>query len=227
LFCSDEGEVYITTPSPAGGMAVRKADFAAGAMSGDVQLAGLGGNYNLRLARGGPSGVLANDGLGLFACDFEENTATKLLDWLDCGLGVDNYQYFGQLSDGSYWVIKETVNVQGFTEHQPILLRQTSKDDLPPRETVVFATCSNWLNLTGAILDFNNSQQQYQVEIVNYYNEGNPEAGGLAFQAALTGAEFDLVDLSAVNYVELASKGALLDLNPYFDESGFDRGEYF
>jgi ABC-type glycerol-3-phosphate transport system substrate-binding protein len=85
--------------------------------------------------------------------------------------------------------------------------------------------------LREAILEFNNRNQRYRVEVKDYATPGDHEAGELAFHLALTTTGgLDLVAFGSTSYGEftnLATKGALEDLQPYFEGNGLDRRDYF
>jgi ABC-type glycerol-3-phosphate transport system substrate-binding protein len=226
VVCSADGAVYITTWGERG-MVLKQADFAAGSFGNDIKLEGMGSRGNLRFAAGGPTGLLASDGTNLLACDIPNSAASVVLNWLDCDVNANNLQYFGQLNDGSFWVYNINYGRSGTSSSELIVLHQTTVGELPPRETLVFGTLYLDGNLQEAILDFNKTNQQYRIQVVEYYDQDNYENSIITFNTALTRADGpDLIDLSNANFTQLAAKRALEDLNPYFDRHGLNRNDY-
>jgi ABC-type glycerol-3-phosphate transport system substrate-binding protein len=153
--------------------------------------------------------------------------ATPLLNWLDCDINANNLQYFGQMSDGSFWVLNQNYSRSGISSTELIVLHQTTVGELPPRETVVFGTIYMDGNLQEAILKFNKSNQEYRIRVEEYYDQDNYENSLIAFNNALTRADGpDLIDISNANFSQLAAGGTFADLNPYFDQNGLNRSDY-
>jgi ABC-type glycerol-3-phosphate transport system substrate-binding protein len=108
-----------------------------------------------------------------------------------------------------------------------IVLHETTYGELPPREILVYGTFYMNSNLQEAILKFNKTNGKYRIQVVEYYDVENYENGMLAFNNALTRADgMDLIDLSNVNFSQLAAKGVFEDLNPYFDRNNINRSDY-
>jgi hypothetical protein len=158
VVCTEKGEVYVSTRNQMMERAVRPADFANSSLGGDIGMAGLSGKGSVSFVSDGAGGILANDGTSVYACNFKKNVATKMLDWLDCGLMGGQITYFGQLGDGYFWVFK---GLQQGGGNELLVLHKTTYGELPPRETIVFGTYyMGSRELAEAIADFNNSNQR-------------------------------------------------------------------
>lgn len=100
-------------------------------------------------------------------------------------------------------------------------------DELPPQnEDVISLTLACWMqsvSLERAVMDFNLSQNEYQVQIVDYYSDGADPYQGMAKMnaALLSGDAPDLYALNSMNAVALQHAGLLLDLSPIIDDDPY------
>jgi ABC-type glycerol-3-phosphate transport system substrate-binding protein len=135
-------------------------------------------------------------------------------------------RYFGEMSDGSYWLINQTYSTNS-TKTELAILKETTYGELPPREHLTFGSLYVNANIRQAIVDFNKTNGKYRIRIEEFYNGEDWEAGQIAFNTALTRTNApDLIDLTSANFAQLAAKKALEDLNPHFDKSELNRADY-
>ncbi|MCL2254573.1 MAG: extracellular solute-binding protein [Lachnospiraceae bacterium] len=229
VITAGNGDTYITSWGN-NGLALKKVDFENASFGPDLSISGTGYG-NARFARGGSTGLLLSDSYGIHEVDIEKLAAEKLLNYIDCDLNIDDARYFGQLSNGDYWILNQSWG-RSSSNTELVLLTQTTYGELPPREYLTYATLYMNSDLRAAIIKFNKSNREYRIRIKEYitsYDEGAYEAGLIQFNNDLaSGRGSDILDLSSVNFRQLAAKGALQDINPHINKSAdIDRSEFF
>ncbi|MCL2717927.1 MAG: extracellular solute-binding protein [Lachnospiraceae bacterium] len=232
-----ENDIYLTAwGESSSGMVLRQVDFTTGSLGPEVKFEGLARWGNMNFANGGETGLLISDGTSLFTGDMENGTVTKLLDWIDSDILINNVRFFGQLTNGSFWLLNEIYGQDGTTS-ELIVLEQTTYGELPPRQFITYGALNLSHDIRMAIINFNKANDKYRITIKEYLNfndltddddwQAAWEAAILQFNTDLTsGRGPDIIDLSNVNFSLLASKGVLYDLTSLIDKSDIDRGDY-
>lgn len=99
-------------------------------------------------------------------------------------------------------------------------------DNVTPKEEITYGTMALDWDVKRMIIDFNKSNEKYRI-VVKEYGTEDYQTGRTQFNADLTTKNCpDLVELSALNYTQYASKGIFEDLYPYMDQSGLKKEDF-
>jgi len=216
-------DVYVTSWSNSGrgGMVLMKADFATGSFGTEITFDGMSPYGNMSFAAGGETGLLISDSTGLYSADIETGETIKLLDWLESDVYANDVSHFGQLEDGTIWLVNRIYGNQTTTT-ELIMLAKTTHGKLPPRTTITYAGLYLSGDIKQAIVKFNKTNPKYRIRAIEYIDftqDFDWATAMTAFNNDLTsGRGADIIDLSMVNFSLLASKGILHDLSSYFNK---------
>ncbi|MCL2254707.1 MAG: extracellular solute-binding protein, partial [Lachnospiraceae bacterium] len=232
LFAADNGDVYVTAYGDRGmGMVLKKVDFKNNSLGADIHLEPLSRSANITFASGGSTGILLNDGNNIYELDIENMVTNKILDYLESDIIVNDIRYFGQLDNGSYWLMN-SLHYRDRSENELIVLNETTYGELPPREYLTYGSLNANHELKAAIINFNKTNQKYRIRIKEYAvgnDEDAYEAAMIKFNNDLVaGNIIDIIDLTDINFSRLAAKGTLLNLSTHIDRSkNINRNDYF
>ncbi|MCL2052812.1 MAG: extracellular solute-binding protein [Lachnospiraceae bacterium] len=229
LLCTEDDVFASTWSETSTGTVLKKADFAAGSLGADIQFSGVSQYGNMSFAAGSETGLLISDGTSLYRGDMETMTATKLLNFIDSDIDVNDVRYFGQLENGSFWLLNHIWG-QDRSITELIVLEQTTQGNLPARQNITYGTLYLGQDVRSAIINFNRSNQDYRIvakEYINLNEDTDWQAAMIQFNNDLaSGIGLDIIDLSTANFSMLAAKNALLDLNPLFEKSEINLDDY-
>ena len=223
MAASKEGDVYIT--SYGNGLEFRKVDLAGkklGERVDDIDGANIGGEFFTGIS----NSFLLSGNNAVSTIDISTGTVEELFCWLDVDIDSDNIAWAGELSDGRIWVITREYNTQGKASFELVYIGQKNASEITAKEEITYSAL--WLdyNLRKRIIEFNKTNDKYRI-IVNEYADDDMEAGITQFNADLaTGNTSDLIDLSALDFNQYASKGILDDLYPFMEQSGINKDDY-
>ena len=166
-----------------------------------------------------PGDLLLATNLGVYAFDTNNRRYDTVFSWINLDMIVDHSGIFLPLNDGHFVWVANTANGLNIQVIRP--LRQGEK--ILDKETLVLGGLWFFTDniLMAAIVEFNNANPQYRIEIKDYSN------GGADMDNGITRLNFDIVngkgpDIIALSYkIPLnlfARKGVLTDLYPYIDE---------
>lgn len=170
---------------------------------------------------------------GLVEYDFESQSYEEVLNWIDCDINPDYVEAVSSTKDGKILVIiREWGSTDG--EYQLCTLTQTLKSEVPEKQTITLGTIGLSQGLQNAIVNFNKTNQEYRIRVidytanVDYSKEGAYEDALLGFNNdILTRNAPDIIDLSAGNFVQYMNQGMIEDLYPYLDSSDSVNKENF
>ena len=185
-------------------------------------------NYNTNLYINEDNQVyVTNDSNGLQLYDLVSQETTDILNWLDYDINGDNVYIVTELEDGRILAYCESYDEEK-TTYEIITLTETD-EPLEAKTVLTYATFGTDSQITDAIIRFNKNSEDYRIEVVDYYDSEDYEAGLDAFNEALLNGEYaDLINVSWDNYNTYASKGLYVDLNTLIDEhSDINREDYF
>lgn len=179
------------------------------------------GNNSLNPAPGG--GLLVNDGSKLWKYDLNTDTAEVILTWTDCDINGSYVRMIQALEDGRIAVFSN--NWSNGTSEVAYLTRKESSQ-VAQKQIITLATMWSSQDLQEAVVTFNKTNDTYKVRIVTYYDEGT-EWTENKYQDAITALNTsitssncpDLIDLSYGNVSSYVSKGLLVDLSSYLENS--------
>ena len=161
--------------------------------------------------------ILLESDQGVFDID-----GSQLFTWSELGLAHGQMLYLFSMSSREFFYY--AVSSDSFvliSDKQPVQNEDTV--------TIKLACWMESLPLTRAVTDFNLSQNEYCVEIVDYYTDDiDPYQGMERMNAALLSGETpDLYALNSMNAAALQRAGLLLDLCPIINtDPYFSRDDY-
>ena len=188
-----------------------------------------------KLTMGKEKDFLAFDGEAMYEYDLASQTKEELFRWLDSDINGNYVRSVGVLEDGRVLAVVE--DWEDTSNSGIVLLTKTAADQVPQKETIVVATLSGGYNLKALIVNFNRNSDKYHVTVKEYLNTDNWDGNdyvSLVSDAVTSlnnditsGNCPDIIDLSGLNFKQLASKGAFEDLNGYLEDSAvLDRSQF-
>ncbi len=231
VFSSSDGSVYVSVWSGDGNK-IRKADFDTRAFGSDIVLTGISSMNNLNFVSGGSTGILVNDGVGIYECTIETGSCIKLLDWIDSDIVASDVSQFGVSGDKDFWIFSRRYNqfssdVSLETITELAVLKQTVAGELPRKEIITYGGRYISSDISTAVVNFNKSNDKYRIQIKDYASD-DYEAMMIQYNNDLTGPDCpDIIDLNQANLDQLISQGILADIYPYMDaDESFHREDY-
>lgn len=159
-------------------------------------------------------GLMYNGGDGvLYWYEGEDSARDAVLRWGDSYLaqsGVDDGEILW-LSDEEIMVSYRDRQVSGM-----FLLKKTPVEELPPKETVVFAVFSPSYELEQYVMKFNRNSDKYRISMEYYQGE---EAWARLDAQIVSSHPPDMIQLYSDTIEKYARKDALADLAPWLEQS--------
>lgn len=178
-------------------------------------------------------GVLVNTSQGLVEYDIQSQTSSTVLNWTDSGISSNAVAAYTVLEDGNILAVsqKNSTEPGGQPGWQLLLLRKTLADEvaMQEKEILTLGIFEENSSLLQAVFTFNQSQEKYQINVVNYSEGDDPEAGITRFTNELiAGTGPDLFELSKVDLNHLAQTGVLEEMTSYLEaDDKIKREDYF
>ncbi|MBQ9135437.1 MAG: extracellular solute-binding protein [Lachnospiraceae bacterium] len=180
-------------------------------------------------------GILLHNDTGLYEYDMESKTYEEVLKWLSCDMNPDYIEAVSCMENGDYLVY---INDWGTGEASLVILKKTDASEVVEKETITLACLSQSQALQSAVVNFNKTNEQYRIEIVDYmasidWSSADAET---EYQDAITRFNSDIIAGTAadmfytgdIDMEMLAVKGAIEDLTPYLENSQIvDREDLF
>lgn len=153
------------------------------------------------------------DGI-LYWYEGENSARDAVLRWGDSDLaqsGVDGEKEVLWLSDEEIMIYYWDRQTSGM-----FLLQKTPVEELPPKETVVFAVFSPSYELEQYVMRFNRSNEKYRISMEYYQGE----EGWARLDAQIVSSHPpDMIQLYSDTIEKYARKDALADLAPWLEQS--------
>lgn len=167
------------------------------------------------------------DGNDLITFDMKSEEKNKVLNWLDYDINGNDIRMFYIDSDGTYVAYTESY-AENAMECEWITLEE-SEEPLTDKIVLTYATFGTDSDVTDAIIRFNKNNETYRIQVVDYYNNEDYEAGMNAYdQAILKGDMADIINVDWSQYKSYARKGLYEDLNVWMDsDKEIDKKDYF
>ena len=173
---------------------------------------------------------LVHNGTTVYEYDLETQSKVEVFDWLDCDINGNGVQNIGVLSDGRILVV---INDWDTNDRGLAFLTKTKAENVPEKETIVFATMGGNSDLQAAAVAFNKSNDTYRIKIKQYVNYDAWSEN--TYSDALTNLLNDItskncpdmIDLTGLNVSQLAAKDVFADLNPFLEKSTVLKREDF
>ena len=161
---------------------------------------------------------LYHSGDALYAGDMEAGTCAKVLTWLDLGLQGNRISFCRETTDASLLCL-----TQGAAPNDNRLLRLTKSVAATERTTLTLATLLSVSDIDRAIAVFNQSQEDYHIQQVEYLwlAEGQLDAAIQKLNTEIiAGKGPDLFVTYGLPASKYAAAGVLEDLYPWLDGDG-------
>lgn len=155
---------------------------------------------------------------GIYGYNIGNETADQILLWQENNIAS---LYYCGIIDQKHFIIYDTsLLMLGYTE-----------EEMTQKTTLTLASMGPGQMITDAIAAYNRSNNQYQVEIVDYseYNTSESDRTGLnkLNTEIIAGDGPDLVDLTGLPVQQYVQKGLLTEFGPLFDkDESISRGDY-
>lgn len=199
LFTSKEGIVYAYTII-ADQEEIRPVDLQKKELLQKVskEVAGESGYTNLYI-KGLQQSLLISEKNSVYTYDFQTNMKEILFDWMDVFIYSGNVLTIGELSDGIIWAVLLDEN-----DHASLVyIKEKTKEQgtvTAEKEEIILGTFQAIGNMKQWILEFNRSNDQYEIK-VKEYNKEDAENGFEKFQLdIISGNSPDLIHLSSLNF---------------------------
>ncbi len=221
-----DGTVLITRYGNGVGMECLEVDLANKSMGKSHE--GVPSSYNSGSLISTPDGgLLVNDGTRLWKYDLATETAEEILIWTDCDINGSYVRMIQTLEDGRIVVLSQ--NWSNNTQELAYLTR-TEAAKVTQKQIITLATMWSNQDLQEAVVKFNKQSDTYKVRIVAYYDDSTEwtetkyQDAMTALNNAITSSNCpDIIDLSYGNVNSYVSKGLLMDLSPYLENSSVKR----
>ncbi|MCM1535417.1 MAG: extracellular solute-binding protein [Clostridium sp.] len=176
---------------------------------------------------------LVNDGSSLYGYRLESESAEKLFNWVDCGIGRNPMGTFECGEDGTIKVLTECG--LGRESAELTVLTKTDASALPEKTELVLGTLHAGSDLEAAVVAFNRQSDTCHVTIKDY-TDGDAAYAYISEEEARQNINIDIIsenncpdlfDLYHFNVAALAGNGVFENLEPYFEQSTVVKKEDF
>lgn len=171
-------------------------------------------------------GILLCGQSALYQYNPSTKTYIELVRWLDVNLTGEYVNLAFPLENGNIAAIYYDPNSN---QSSVVVLRRTLPTEAELKEIITLGCMWFTQDLQKAVVNFNRTNQQYQIEVMNYSDniDWNKETAYADYNAAIKQLQMDIAtekgpDLFLAVDVDmdlLAEKGAIEDLNPYLENS--------
>lgn len=161
--------------------------------------------------------LLYTAGGALYGYDQQSNTSTRLLTWLESGIAPSSVCSLQMLADGRLRGICQEVG--GAPEL--VTLTNSGQATRPDTTVLTLAVTSSGFFYEQTVLEFNAAHPDYQVKIINYYEESGRHDLAAARQRLnldiIAGKGPDMFFTEGLPLRQYAAIGLLEDIYPYLD----------
>lgn len=220
--CGKDGKMYVCYYN-SDGYELSDIDFD-GRKTGSTYENFPGGNGDV-LVVGIDKDFLVQDGSSVYEYDLKTQKQEELFSWLDSDINGNYVQSFGVLEDGR--ILAVTMDWET-NDNSIALLTKTKASEVPQKETIVLASLYGGSDVQSVAVKFNKSNPKYRISIRTYVDRN---WNGDDYQAMWADAlnrlnnditssnSPDIIDLSGLNFQQLAAKGVFEDMNGYLEAS--------
>ncbi len=154
------------------------------------------------------------DGGCIYGYLAEEETAERVLDWMDYDVDSSELDTYALVPDGTVYAVSHTWQADE-AKTQFVILRRTEAGALVQKKLLRLGAIDLSFDLRGNIIDFNKTNADYRIEVTDFAQMDDP-LGQL--EQALSAGEIDLVAADGLPIERYASQGLLADLQVFLDE---------
>lgn len=161
---------------------------------------------------------VVNDGNALYLYDMNSRTGGKVFDWVACGIKGENVKRAFALSKDSYFVFTNDF-MAGEKGSDMLVVERSAAEDIPAKTVLTYGTVYLDPLTESKIIEFNQSHQEYFIDVINYDLESDPEGAMLRMTAdILSGNCPDIIDVKMNDAEELIAAGVLTDLYAFMEK---------
>ena len=139
-----------------------------------------------------------------------------LLNWVDSRI-YDSIENICIMPDGRIFVVTSHWEMDE-RRYELFLLSQTHRDEIPEKTHLTLAVFTLDFMLHDAVIEFNKSNELYQIDIVDYYDETLDDLGLSRLSTEIiAGRVPDILDVRTLPYRHYAMQGLFEDLYTFLD----------
>ena len=166
--------------------------------------------------------ILINDYSDLYGYLIEENETVSLLNWFDLGIRSSSMANIITLPEERFACTNLTTDSStGNMRCEIIIFAKTPRLVNDERIELTLATLGLIRSAQRAVMDFNRTNPDYYIRIVNYaeFNVGDDDTNGYTrlVTDTITGNMPDILDVARLQYKQFVGRGFLADLYPFID----------
>lgn len=158
----------------------------------------------------------------MYKYDPETQEKENVFTWLESNINGDSVRDFSILPDGRIMLVYMDWQSD---DSGVALLTKTDASEVVQKQQIVIATMYMSQELQAAAVNFNKTNDTYQIVIRTYVDQDSWSENAYADARVRLNNDItsgncpDIIDLSSVNASQLAAKGVFEDLSPYLDKS--------
>lgn len=175
-------------------------------------------NFGCGLFISPKGGIGINTGAALYNMD-KEGSSKEMVSLVEMGISSNNIIGIRQRENDSF-VILASKEKNGEIENQAIVLNvgsEREENSKKEKQTITLATVFLDSDIREQIIEFNNSDEEYEIVIDDYSQYDLPTAIQRMSTDITAGKVPDIIDCNFSNTQALISKGLLEDLVPYIE----------
>lgn len=221
LFATKSGEVLITYWNQ--NFEVHTIDVAGKKIGDKVEALSSMGNGNFNFAQGVGTDLLFSVNGNLYTYNFGDEKPQEVLNWIDADIDEGRIQSFTMLEDGRILIVTSGWDGESDTNQvEMIYLTKKKGSEVPEKKIITYGTLMLDYNVRNRILAFNRTNQEYRIEVKEYYTDMAEDAYSNAVAKMnadiVSGQCPDIIDLSHGVIQSYVAKGIVEDLYPFMDK---------
>ena len=170
----------------AGGFVLKALDIAGKQISSDSfstpssGIGGVGGGISFGMgqtlmsgAGGGDTTILLNDSNCVYSYNYLTQEKTELLNWVDSDINAENVSIVLPISDTQ--LVYSGFSMMDFST-EISLLTKVNPEDLANQQVITLAITENNVELRSAVIEFNKSNPNYRIKLIDYTSHASTNA---------------------------------------------------
>lgn len=218
---SDRVYIYYNNQTDSTSIMAR-ADFDAGNVGEKLPASSVGNYiYNLQTPPSGSSyDFIYNNNSGVCGYDIETDTSTEILNWVNSDFNSNYITNFFLLDNEHIVVLQQNYDAGGNIEM--LYLTHVPDDEVVEKYTITLAAIYLDYRLKQAVIDYNKTNEEYQIELLDYsiYNTDADGKRGVTMlnNDIIAGNVPDIIQLDeSMPVSSYISKGLFADLYTYIE----------
>lgn len=193
-----------------------------GAVSDTLRPEGISETGSLYIYGGDGDTVLLSDGNLLYYLNVTNGETTKLLSWLDSDINSSNISGVAGSEEELLVLLTNYAHTSGEYTFELGRLKKTPAEELPERTVLTLGAEYLDMNVRAAVVEFNRTNTQYRISLVDYSTYNTPEDYTLGAKQleldVVSGNSPDLISLSGSKVDKYIGKGALANLTELLEK---------